>query len=163
MSKLIAGNYVEFTLSGSDKVRTSGVIVTTTPEQISYCDEDTKLLCWVPPEDVAKVHKSVPATKEQLAWRVAKPINVATAAPRGVPVPAKAKKVVVPVQAVAKAPGAGAPTDKKITKLDRAYELMLINPTHTKDQLVDLFVDVLQMSPAGALTYYYNVSKRMRT
>ena len=48
MSKLVAGNYAQFTLSGPDKVRTSGVIVTKDTSTITYQDEDTKLLCTIP-------------------------------------------------------------------------------------------------------------------
>lgn len=168
MSKLTAGHYAEFTLVGSDKVRTSGVIVTT-GDHISYCDEETKLLCFLPPEDVAKVHKSVPATPEQLKWQVKSeaPTRIKLRdLTQVVPIANPKGKKAAPVAPVVNHKGkkASPALESNIgsgSKVDRAYALATQNPGHTKDQLVDLFVDQLNMSPAGAQTYYYNVMKRM--
>lgn len=151
MSKLVAGNYAQFTLSGPDKVRTSGVIVTKDTSTITYQDEDTKLLCTIPHEDVVKVHSAAKATAEQLCWHTSSRVCQQQSVARGNRVP----KVTV-VQAKA------APVTGKVTKADRAYQLATLNPDLNKEQLVALFVDQLQMSPAGALTYYYNVMNRMR-
>lgn len=157
MKKLTVNNYAQFTLS--DKVKTSGIILAVDSD-VSYLDEETKLVCNIPKEDIIKVASCEPATKAQAAWLNPKPKK---------PVPvqeAKAAPVATPAPKVGKAkPAAGTPKAQPEaggSKVDRAYALATQNPGHTKDQLVALFVEQLQMSPAGALTYYYNVQKRLR-
>ena len=69
---------------------------------------------------------------------------------------AKAKapaKVKAPKAKRARKAGAGP------TKLDRAVELFKANAKLSKDNMIDLFRTELDMSLAGATTYYYNARK----
>ena len=90
------------------------------------------------PEDV-KLAKARAKLAEDVIAKAAK----AKAAPAKVKAP-KAKR----------ARKAGAPT-----KLDRAVELFKANMKLSKDNMIELFRTELDMSLAGATTYYYNAKK----
>ena len=49
--------------------------------------------------------------------------------------------------------------DAAPTKLDRAVELFKANAKLSKDNMIELFRTELDMSLAGATTYYYNARK----
>ena len=90
------------------------------------------------PEDV-KLAKARAKLAEDVAAKAAK-----AKAPAKVKAP-KAKR--------ARKAGAGP------TKLDRAVELFKANAKLSKDNMIDLFRTELDMSLAGATTYYYNARK----
>ena len=67
--------------------------------------------------------------------------------------PAKPAKV-VKTKVAAKRPRAGGPT-----KQDRALEIYRANIKLSKDNVIAIIREQLDMSPAGATTYYYNAKK----
>ena len=46
-----------------------------------------------------------------------------------------------------------------VTKLDQARELFKSNAKLSRENMIGLFMEQLQMSRAGATTYYYNAQK----
>jgi hypothetical protein len=151
--KLQPNHFAQFTLSCGTK--TSGLIMSIADGSVSYHDEETRLLCSVLESDIIKVQSCEPATKAQAA--LATP-RVPTQVPgqeiaRGHRSPKK-EVVVVPIPSGRKPRAAGGPT-----KLDQAVALRKANPGLGRDQVVELFMKQLNMSKAGATTYFYTSSK----
>ncbi len=152
--KLVPGHFATFTLTGG--IKTSGLIMSVAEATVSYHDEETRLLCSVPREDIPKIHTCEPATKAQAVLAVPRaPIQVPGQEVGRALRPQKKVKVEI-LQATAKAANSTGGT-----KLDRAVAIIKANPGATQAQLVQMFVDQLDMTPAGARTYYYNASKRI--
>lgn len=49
---------------------------------------------------------------------------------------------------------------KRGAKQDEARELYLANQTKTRKEIIELFIDKLDMSKAGATTYYHNLKNQ---
>lgn len=47
-----------------------------------------------------------------------------------------------------------------MTKFDKAYKIFLIDPTASRKQFIQTFVEELGMSSAAASTYHYNCKKK---
>ena len=91
------------------------------------------------PDEVERAAKLAKGRAIMEAERAAKPVK-----------PAK----VVKTKVAAKRPRAGGPT-----KQDRALEIYRANIKLSKDNVISIIREQLDMSPAGATTYYYNAKK----
>lgn len=91
------------------------------------------------PEEVERAAKLAKGRAIMEAERAAKPAK-----------PAK----VVKAKVAAKRPRTGGPT-----KQDRAVEIYRANIKLSKDNVIAIIREQLDMSPAGATTYYYNAKK----
>lgn len=138
-------------------IQTSGTIMAISDTLIMYHDDETNLLCWVPPGDVIKVKSMIEvdgSEMERLLYKDAKaeppthPPSVQSiqGKPRGHRKPTDVKVVV--------------DTGGKVTKMDQAVEIVKNNPKATQSQLVDMFVNILGMTTAGAKTYSYTARKK---
>lgn len=72
--------------------------------------------------------------------------------PAGWNTPSSTVAVVPKPKKAARAPGSG-------TKLDQVVALVRANQCHTRKEYIDLIVDQIGMTPAGASTYYSNAKK----
>ena len=91
------------------------------------------------PEEVERAAKLAKGRAIMEAERAAKPVK-----------PAK----VVKTKVAAKRPRTGGPT-----KQERALEIYRANIKLSKDNVISIIREQLDMSPAGATTYYYNAKK----
>lgn len=78
--------------------------------------------------------------------------------PEDMEAPKAAKRMTKVTDKVAKKGSSKTPA-MRVTKLDQAKELFNKSPGFSREQVIALFMERLNMSKAGATTYYYNAQK----
>lgn len=96
------------------------------------------------------------------AWRSeAAKAALSVKAPKGAKAPKEKAPKEVKVKAAKPAPAPKEAKAKGVTKADMALELLKQNPGITNAELMQMFMDQLQMTKLGARTYVYNVRKQV--